>query len=130
MSFCATNPKWNWIRKTGGESPRMSNFEQRRVAGAHTLLCSQISAKRAVMPMLMIRCPRTGCDVTTGLEVDHLSLEKLPDVMVHTHCPHCRIDHSWWPEEAWLADRPMPPSERLVDELSTYAVPWLRRRAQ
>lgn len=55
------------------------------------------------MAMLMIRCPQTGAELPTGIETDSRSLKYLPDVLVHTACPHCGFDHSWWPHEAWLA---------------------------
>ncbi|MGI8724041.1 MAG: hypothetical protein ACR2J1_01455 [Methyloceanibacter sp.] len=57
------------------------------------------------MSMLVMRCPRTGQEVPTGIETDPDSFRVIPDVMVYTTCPHCGIDHAWWPNEAWLADR-------------------------
>jgi hypothetical protein len=58
------------------------------------------------MSLLMIRCPRTGQEVSTGLETDPDSFQTIPDVLDYTPCPHCGIDHAWWPDEAWLADGP------------------------
>jgi hypothetical protein len=57
------------------------------------------------MFIVMIRCPRTGQDVATGIETDDdESFHNLPDIIAYTHCPHCGIDHAWWPDEAWLTD--------------------------
>jgi hypothetical protein len=56
------------------------------------------------MSMLVIRCPRTEHEVLTGIETDPLSFQELPDILVYTPCPHCGIDHAWWPNEAWLTD--------------------------
>jgi hypothetical protein len=57
--------------------------------------------------MLMIRCPRTGQVVPTGIETDPHSLRELPDTLVYTPCPYCGTDHAWWPDEAWLTNSPM-----------------------
>ena len=54
------------------------------------------------MAMLMIRCPRTGLEVPTEIETDPHSFQTIPDVLIYTRCPHCKIDHAWWPDEAWL----------------------------
>jgi hypothetical protein len=56
------------------------------------------------MLIVMIRCPRTGQDVATGIETDEESFKTLPDVLSYTRCPHCGIDHAWWPDEARLSD--------------------------
>jgi hypothetical protein len=58
------------------------------------------------MSMLMIRCPRTGQVVPTGIETDPHSLRELPDILVYTTCPYYGTDHAWWPDEAWLTDSP------------------------
>lgn len=55
------------------------------------------------MSMLMIRCPRTGQEVWTGIETDPTSLQKIPDVLFYTPCPQCGLDHASWCDEAWLA---------------------------
>jgi hypothetical protein len=58
------------------------------------------------MLMLMIRCPRTGQAVSTGIHTDPDSFRRIPDVLGFAYCPGCGLDHGWWPEEAWLGDRP------------------------
>lgn len=55
------------------------------------------------MSMLMIRCPRTGEEVWTSIEADSGSLQKIPDVLFYTPCPHCGLDHTSWCDEGWLA---------------------------
>ena len=54
------------------------------------------------MSFLVIRCPRTGHEVPTGIETDGETLQNMPDILAYTRCPHCGIDHAWWPDEAWL----------------------------
>jgi hypothetical protein len=63
-------------------------------------------AKR--MSSLMIRCPQTSLDVWTGVDTDLESLEAIPESVYFTTCPHCKRDHAWWRDEAWLTDDPIP----------------------
>lgn len=60
------------------------------------------------MSLLMIRCPRTGWDIWTGIETDDDSLNNVPDSPYFTACSHCGLDHTWWPDEAWLTENALP----------------------
>jgi len=55
------------------------------------------------MGLVMIRCPRTGRAVPTGIETDARSFAALPDKPVKSRCPVCGSVHVWWTREAWLA---------------------------
>lgn len=48
------------------------------------------------MGVVMIRCPNTGQDVTTGIDTDQATFDGLPDVLSHSRCPVCGLEHSWW----------------------------------
>ena len=54
------------------------------------------------MGVLMIHCPLTGRDVSTGIEM--LNVEQLPEVKATTVCPACGRVHQWTKHDAWLAD--------------------------
>ena len=58
------------------------------------------------MSALMIKCPKTGQAISTGIETDDHSFGQIPDVLSRAHCPVCGLDHVWWKREAWLADAP------------------------
>jgi hypothetical protein len=47
------------------------------------------------MGVVMIRCPRTGSEVSTGLEMDQATWNALPVVRSKMHCPACRAEHMW-----------------------------------
>ncbi len=47
------------------------------------------------MGVVMIRCPRTGDEVSTGLEMDQATWDGLPVVPSRMHCPACRAEHVW-----------------------------------
>jgi hypothetical protein len=59
------------------------------------------------MTALMIRCPQTGRTIYTGIETDQVSLDKAPDVPMHTRCPECGREHMWWKREAWFQNGPV-----------------------
>ena len=56
------------------------------------------------MSILMIRCPNTGQEISTGMETDARSFRQLPNVLTHSRCPACGLEHPWWKREAWLED--------------------------
>ena len=79
----------------------VSNFDQFFVGSQYASL-NVIGCEESVMSLLMIRCPRTGQEVWTGIETDPDSLRKIPDDLFYTSCAHCGLDHAWWRDEAWL----------------------------
>lgn len=55
------------------------------------------------MGILLIRCPNTGRELSTGVQVEADTLSQLPQVAGGTHCPHCASVHFWLPREArWV----------------------------
>jgi len=58
------------------------------------------------MGVVMITCPSTGHPVFTGIETDTEIFVKLPNVLAHTCCPFCGLDHPWRKGDAWVAEAP------------------------
>ena len=56
------------------------------------------------MGVLLITCPVTGKEFSTGIETDEHSLELIPDTVVQSACPHCGIDHAWSKIHARLSE--------------------------
>ena len=65
--------------------------------------------------VVMVRCPNTGREFSTGVEMDAATFERLPDIRSQIRCPVCSLDHDWSTREAWLGN-PAP---------SAPALPWL-----
>ena len=65
--------------------------------------------------VVMVRCPTTGRELSTGIEIDAATFEHLPEIRSQIRCPICRLDHIWSTREAWLGN-PVP---------SLPALPWL-----
>ena len=54
------------------------------------------------MGIVMIHCPATGRDVSTGIETS--GVDQLPSVKATMSCPVCGRLHEWSVADAWLAD--------------------------
>ena len=57
--------------------------------------------------VVMVRCPTTGRELSTGIQMDAATFEQLPDIRSKITCPICKLDHIWSTVEAWL-DNPHP----------------------
>ena len=56
------------------------------------------------MSMLMIRCPKTGQEISTGREVEIAAFRSTPVFFGRTYCPLCRVTHEWFTQDAWVCD--------------------------
>jgi hypothetical protein len=54
--------------------------------------------------VVMVSCPITGRELSTGVELDAATFERLPDIHSQIKCPLCRLDHNWSTREAWLGN--------------------------
>jgi hypothetical protein len=56
----------------------------------------------ALMGTVMIRCPATGRDVSTGISADPTSFARSPVFFSRSYCPFCRARHEWFATDAWI----------------------------
>ncbi len=56
------------------------------------------------MGVIVVRCPRTGLDASTGIQTDLASFEAMPDVQSTMVCPRCGATHVWSKRWAVLTD--------------------------
>ena len=56
------------------------------------------------MGTVMIRCPETGREVSTGMHVDRDSFRATPVFFARSFCPICKAEHEWFAQEAWVCD--------------------------
>ena len=47
------------------------------------------------MGVIVIRCPRTGNEVSTGVEIDADRFKTLPPTVSRMRCPACGSEHAW-----------------------------------
>ena len=56
------------------------------------------------MGIVMIRCPETGREVSTGMHADHDSFRATPVFFARSYCPVCGTEHEWFAQEAWVCE--------------------------
>ena len=60
------------------------------------------------MGVILVTCPKTGREFSTGIQIDRSSFAAIPDVATHSRCPHCGEEHHWRKGEAKYADAILP----------------------
>jgi hypothetical protein len=60
------------------------------------------------MGVLMLKCPQTGQEFSTGIYLEEDSFKRLPDTVTKAACPHCGQVHRWWTHDARLSYRSEP----------------------
>ena len=56
------------------------------------------------MAMVMVRCPNTKREISTGIQMDRETFLSKPVFFRCTYCPLCRTTHEWFAKEAWVCD--------------------------
>jgi hypothetical protein len=74
----------------------------------HALLGSPHSSgsKDVVMGTVMIRCPKTGRAISTGIRADVATFHATPVFFSQVLCPVCQLTHEWFAKDAWICDLP------------------------
>jgi hypothetical protein len=53
---------------------------------------------------VMIKCPRTGRDIKTGIEADQASFGAMPVFFSRSFCAYCQVQHEWFAKDAWVCE--------------------------
>lgn len=53
------------------------------------------------METIMIRCPNTGRDISTGLIMRNGEFSRSPVFFARVLCPICAEHHEWFAADAW-----------------------------
>jgi hypothetical protein len=56
------------------------------------------------MGTVMVKCPHTGHDISTGIVADRASFNATPVFFSRVYCPRCETEHEWFAQEAWVCD--------------------------
>jgi hypothetical protein len=62
------------------------------------------------MSKIFTSCVVSGQTIETGIEIDADSFARLSNFTGKVFCPHCKADHEWSKERAWMADGDKPQS--------------------
>jgi hypothetical protein len=82
--------------------------------GDHLVVVLEVTLRRAHMGLLKIRCPETGHELSTGIEVDPGSFARLPDKLAASKCPICGYEHAWLKCDARFIEDEMTGSAKEV----------------
>jgi hypothetical protein len=58
----------------------------------------------SLMGELMIRCPKTGKPVSTGIYMERGKFRSMPVFFSSSFCPSCGSSHEWFARDAWVCD--------------------------
>ena len=56
------------------------------------------------MGTVMIRCPETGHEISTGMQADGESFRTAPVFFARAYCPICRTEHEWFAKDPWVRE--------------------------
>jgi hypothetical protein len=56
------------------------------------------------MGIVMVKCPDTGRDISTGIVADRASFNATPVFFARVFCDICRTEHEWFAQQAWVCD--------------------------
>jgi hypothetical protein len=56
------------------------------------------------MGMVMVKCPRTGRAIPTGMEADRSNFQCVPVFFSRAFCPMCGVYHEWFAKDAWVRE--------------------------
>ena len=54
---------------------------------------------------VMIRCPRTGQQIRTGMVAEPRRFASTAVFFARVLCPICKAEHEWFAKEAWVSER-------------------------
>jgi hypothetical protein len=84
-------------------------------AGSATIISLRPFPWGIGMGVLMITCPVTGKQFSTGLQIEEKDVAALPDYETATLCPYCKQFHRWRPADASWLDA-LPPSDWIENQ--------------
>ena len=64
----------------------------------------ETAVQKSTMGTVIIRCPKTGKCISTGMEINRAAFGSMPVFFGNTFCPSCRMSHEWFAPSAWVCD--------------------------
>ena len=90
-----------------------SNYLRMRAIGLRSFE-ADFSQQEQSMGVVMVKCPDTGRDISTGIVADRASFNATPVFFARVYCPMCRAEHEWFAKEAWVCEPEPRPREKAV----------------
>lgn len=85
-----------------------------------------------LMGTLMIKCPKTGSTISTGIQTELSTFKNSPVFFARTFCPQCQTEHEWFARSAWIHESNTPHTQsgnsvrddRKASTLAMQAFKW------
>jgi hypothetical protein len=72
-------------------------------AGLQFIPAPQLVAESAARRPVLIKCPRTGKAISTGMQLSTVAdLYRISAVRRFFQCPYCNVSHGWMPTDAFV----------------------------
>jgi hypothetical protein len=81
-----------------------SNYLRIPAVGFHLNRQRYSSYEENLMGTVMVKCPDTGRDISTGIVADRDRFNSTPVFFARVYCPICRTQHEWFAKEAWVRE--------------------------
>ena len=72
--------------------------------GAVHKRAAQAATGEMLVGMIVIKCPKTEREISTGLQADWRAFGSVPVFFSRTYCPLCRTNHEWFAKDAWVRE--------------------------
>jgi hypothetical protein len=72
------------------------------------------------MGVVMIKCPKTGREISTGITTDRVRFNSTPVFFASTYCPICRATHEWFAKDAWVCE----PTPGVPEQMRRITAPF------
>jgi hypothetical protein len=56
------------------------------------------------MGIVMVKCPKTGRAISTGMQADRSNFQCAPVFFSRVFCPICNSQHEWFAKDAWVRE--------------------------
>jgi hypothetical protein len=67
------------------------------------------------MGVLVVKCPVTGREFSTGIQIERADFKRLQDALTASLCPYCGLEHSWWTREGRYVEA-LPPDDWIENK--------------
>jgi hypothetical protein len=67
------------------------------------------------MGALLVKCPVTGREFSSGIQVERDEVKRFPNSLTHSHCPDCGLEHVWWTSEGRFVET-LPPEDWIENK--------------
>jgi len=65
---------------------------------------AETTGRKPKVGIVMIKCPRTGHTIPTGMKADREKFRSSTVFFARTYCSICQANHEWFARDAWICE--------------------------